>query len=82
MDCLNSTGTLTPLTGSTKSSRLVGLALPPIGANAAAPVRTWSGCARAWVPLTSLPVLVGLASETVSLESPPVLVTVAFRPAV
>ena len=43
MDCLNSTGTVTPLTGSTKSSRLVGLALPPIGANAAVPVRTWSG---------------------------------------
>ncbi len=59
-----------------------GLELPVIGANAAvgcAPLvaLAWSGAASVNVPLTRRPVAAASGSDTLSVASPPVLVTVA-----
>ena len=82
IDCWKPTDTTSLLAGPAYDFNGVGLDEPPTGANAPPPALAWTDCASAKLPLTSLPVFVGLGSATVSVASPAVLVTVAVVDAV
>ena len=77
IDCWKPTDATSLLAGPPYDVNDVGFDEPPTGANAPSPARAWTGCGSAKLPLTSLPVFIGLGSATLSVALPAELVTVA-----
>ena len=77
IDCLKPSVTASLLTGPGYVSSVVGLAEPPTGANAPPFAFACSACGITKGPFTSLPVFTESGSETDSVASPAVEMTLA-----